>query len=238
MPPAAAGSRAGRPLVIAHRGASGYEYENSPAAFRDAAPRGADAVELDIHATLDGALFVHHDETVGPTHIARSTAAQVGALRLPSGEAVPTLDQALDAIDPSLKVFVEVKSLPPQFDGRLFAAIDRGANKGRCAVHGFDHRIVSRLGLARPALPRGVLLASYPLRPLACLEDTGATVLWEDQGLIDAPLVDAVHGANYQLFAWTVNAVEDMRRLIALEVDGLCTNYPDIARRAVGGVAA
>src|SRR5207302_990893 len=88
MPPAAAGSRAGRPLVIAHRGASGYEYENSPAAFRDAAPRGADAVELDIHATLDGALFVHHDETVGPTHIARSTAAQVGALRLPSGEAV------------------------------------------------------------------------------------------------------------------------------------------------------
>jgi glycerophosphoryl diester phosphodiesterase len=223
-------------LVIAHRGASGYEYENSRAAFRAAKARGADAIELDIHAAADGVLFVHHDEVVTGVHITRSTAAQVRALRLPNGESVPALEDALAVIDPALQVFIEVKSLPPEFDERLLAAVESGgggAGGARFAVHAFDHRIVRRLGLARPALTRGVLLASYPLRPLEALQDTGATVLWEEQSLIDAALVDELHGAGYRVYAWTVNDPEDMRRLLALRVDGLCTNVPDVGRRAV-----
>ena len=97
-----------KPLVIAHRGASGYEYENSRAAFRAARVRGADAVELDVHAAADGVLFVHHDEVVSGTHITRSSAAQIRTLRLPNGESVPTLDDALAAIDAAMHVFVEV----------------------------------------------------------------------------------------------------------------------------------
>ncbi len=223
------------PLVIAHRGASGYEYENSRAAFRAAKARGADAIELDIHAAADGVLFVHHDEIVSGVHITRSTAAQVRALRLPNGESVPALEDALGVIDPGLRVFIEVKSLPPQFDDRLLSAVEGGG--ARVAVHGFDHRIVKRLGGARPELARGVLLASYPLRPLEALQDTGATMLWEEGSLIDADLVDALHAAGYLIYAWTVNDAEDMRRLLSLRVDGLCTNVPDVARRMVEGGA-
>ena len=222
-------------LVIAHRGASGYEYENSRAAFRAARARGADAIELDIHAAADGVLFVHHDEVVSGVHITRSSAAQVRALRLPNGESIPALEDALAVIDPALQVFVEVKSLPPEFDDRLLAVLEGGG--ARCAVHGFDHRIVKRLGVARPALVRGVLLASYPLRPLEALQDTGATVLWQEQSLVDASLVDALHAAGYKIYAWTVNDPEDMRRLLALHVDGLCTNVPDVGRRAMQAFA-
>ena len=225
-------------LVIAHRGASGYEYENSRAAFRAARARGADAIELDIHAAADGVLFVHHDEVVSGVHITRSSAAQVRALRLPNGESIPALEDALAVIDPALQVFIEVKSLPPEFDDRLLAVLEGAGGSARCAVHGFDHRIVKRLGVARPALVRGVLLASYPLRPLEALQDTGATVLWQEQSLIDTELVDALHGAGYRIYAWTVNDTDDMRRLLALHVDGLCTNVPDVGRRAVDGGGA
>src|SRR5207249_1336165 len=134
-------------LVIAHRGAAGYEFENSRAAFRAAKARGADAGT-------------------------------------------------------------------------------------RSAVHGFDHRIVKRLGIARPALARSVLLASYPLRPLEALQDTGATALWQEHTLIDAALVDALHGAGYRIYAWTVDDPDDMRRLLALRGDGLCAHLPDVGRRA------
>ena len=223
-------------LVIAHRGASGYEYENSRAAFRAAKARGADAIELDIHAAADGVLFVHHDEMVSGVHITRATAAQVRALRLPNGESVPTLEDALGVIDSALQVFIEVKSLPREFDDRLFAAVEHGG--ARFAVHGFDHRIVRRLGEARPELARGVLLASYPLRPLEALQDTGATVLWQEQSLIDAELVETLHGAGLRIYAWTVDDPEDMRRLLSLRVDGLCTNVPDVGRRALEGGGA
>ena len=52
------------PRVIAHRGASGHAYQNSATAFRQAVALRADGVELDIHATSDGALLVHHDVEV------------------------------------------------------------------------------------------------------------------------------------------------------------------------------
>jgi len=225
-------------LVIAHRGASAYEVENSLAAFRAAVRLGADAVELDVHATADGALFVHHDTAIDGRPIPRLTASEAGAQRLPNDEPLPTLDQALQACGPGLQVFIEVKSLPPQFDDRLFDAITRGPNPSGYAVHGFDNRIVRRLGEQRPSLPRGVLSSSYPIRPLVPLQDAGATTLWQERGLVDRPLVQTLHKAGCRLIVWTVDDPGEMAELVALGVDGLCTNRPDVGRRVVDAAAA
>jgi len=226
-------------LVIAHRGASAREVENSLAAFRAAGALGADAVELDVHATADGALFVHHDETVGALHHIPHLAAQrVRELRLPNGEPIPTLAEALVAVGPKLQVFVEVKSLAPRFDDRLFDALAGGPNPSGYAVHGFDHRIVRRLGLERPGLRSGVLSSSYLVKPLAALEDAGATILWQERRLVDKALVDTLHGAGMQILVWTVDDAAEMRGLIELGVDGICTNLPDVGRRTVDALAA
>ena len=221
------------PLVIAHRGASGSELENSLAAFQAAAPQGADGVELDVHATADGELIVHHDESVGHTPIPRATARAITALRLSNGEPVPTLSQALAAIAPRLQVFIEVKSLPPRWDERLFEILDRGPNPAGYAVHSFDHRIVRRLGEKRPSLPRGVLMGAYPVRPLSAMEDAGASILWQEQSLADEMLVHTVQRAGARIFVWTVDEPGDLARFVAWGVDGICTNLPARARQAV-----
>ena len=215
-----------RPLVIAHRGASSIALENSLAAFRAAAPQGADGVELDIHATADGELIVHHDETIGGTHIAKSTGQAIAALRLTNGEPVPTLSQALAAIAPQLQVFIEVKTLDPRWDGRLFEVMDRGPNPSGYAVHGFDHRIIRRLSEQRSTLRCGVLSSSYPVRPLAALKDAGASVLWQERTVADEMLVRTLHDAGMSLFVWTVDEAADLARFVALGVDGICTNFP------------
>jgi glycerophosphoryl diester phosphodiesterase len=227
-----------RPLVVAHRGASAREVENSLAAFRAAMQLGADAVELDVHATADGTLIVHHDEAIAGRRIPQLTAQQVAGLRLSNGEPIPTLAHVLEAIGPRLQVFVEVKSLPSTFDDRLLEVLRRGPNPDAYAVHAFDHRIVRRLGARSPALRRGVLSASYPVRPLVALEDAGATILWQERTLVDRPLVDALHGAAMQLIVWTVDDPTEMAQLLALGVDGICTNRPEIGRRAVDARAA
>lgn len=226
------------PLVIAHRGASAYEVENSLAAFRAAGRMGADGVELDVHASADGSLFVHHDATIEGHAIPGLTTAQAAACRLANGEPLPTLEQALKAIGPRLQVFIEVKSLPAPFDARLFDTMQRGPNPSGYAVHGFDHRIVRRLGEERPTLPRGVLSSEYPVRPLVALQDAGATVLWQERGLVDRPLIETLHGAGCRLFVWTVNDASEMKDLLSLGVDGICTNFPDIARRTVEALGA
>jgi glycerophosphoryl diester phosphodiesterase len=222
-----------RPLVIAHRGASAVELENSLAAFRAAGRLGADGVELDIHATADGALIVHHDATIAGDPIPSSTTERIRAHRLANGEAPPLLEEALAAIDARLRVYVEVKTLPASADTHLLAVLDQGPNPAGYAVHGFDHRILARLGRRRPGLPRGVLSTSYPVNPVAPLRDAGATALWQDRALVDAELVKAVHQTGAQLIVWTVDAPFEMRHLAFIGTDGLCTNRPDAGRRTV-----
>ncbi|HEY3515273.1 glycerophosphodiester phosphodiesterase [Kribbella sp. NPDC051137] len=58
-------------LVIAHRGASGYRPEHTPAAYLLAAAQGADYLEPDLVATLDGVLVCRHEnELSGTTDVA------------------------------------------------------------------------------------------------------------------------------------------------------------------------
>lgn len=222
-----------RPLVIAHRGASAVELENSRAAFRAAGRLGADGVELDVHAARDGTLVVHHDPRIGGRLIASLAAGELAQLRLANGEPPPTLDDALSACG-ALRVFVELKTLGPECDTSLLQSLDRGPNPTGYAVHSFDHRIIKRLGERRPTLPRGVLSSSYPVRPLVALEDAGATMLWQEAAVLDAALVSVVHTARCAVFVWTANTDEEMEHALALGVDGICTNYPDRGRRAVG----
>jgi glycerophosphoryl diester phosphodiesterase len=221
-------------LVVAHRGASAYEVENSLAAFRMARDMSADGVELDVHVTADGVPLVHHDPVAFGHTISNVSHGSLAAHRLPNGEAIPTLADALDAMGAGFEVFVEVKDLPPQHDAALFAVLDAGPDPSRYSVHSFDHRIVRRLREARRDVPCGVLAVARPLRPLVLLEDADAEVLWQQESLIDRELIEQAHGRGWRVFAWTVDEVGRMRELLAMGVDALCSNRPDVARELVG----
>ncbi len=218
-------------LVIAHRGASAAETENSLAAFRAAIDLGADAIELDVCATADGSVVVHHDETVGDAHIPTSPLERVRQQQLPNGEYVPTLSEVLELVGQGPTVFVEVKTLDAGHDAALLEAIAAGPTPDNYHVHSFDHRIVHRLLLARDGLVGGVLSASYPLNPLIQLEQSGAAELWQSHELLDDELVAAVHAFGAKIIPWTVNDPARMEEFIDMGVDGICTNYPDRLRR-------
>jgi glycerophosphoryl diester phosphodiesterase len=170
---------------------------------------------------------------VGHHHIAHCSLKEVREHPLKNGEPVPTLEEALAAIHPQMAAFVEVKSLSPRLDEKFFAIVDASPAPDKVAVHGFDHRIVHRLGERRPHLKRGLLSSSYPIWPIRVLEDADATILWQNCEQVDAALVEAVHGAGMTIYTWTVDGPAAMQRQLALGVDGICTNYPDRGRGAV-----
>ncbi|MBA3343916.1 MAG: glycerophosphodiester phosphodiesterase [Gemmatimonadales bacterium] len=222
-----------RPSVIAHRGASGYEYENSRAAFRRAVMLDADGVELDVHATRDGGIVVHHDaEIPGFGPLALLSLAEARQIRIRNGETLPLLSDVLDLVG-DRDVYVEVKSLPQAHDQELMAVLDRGPVPRRYSVHSFDHRIIRRLGGSCPSIRLGVLLSAYLDDPVAAMRAVGATTLWQEWHQVDEELVNRVHEAGFALIAWTVNEIGDLDRMARLGVDGLCGNYPDRIRVAI-----
>lgn len=223
-----------RPLSIGHRGASGHEHENSRAGFRRAKSLGAESVELDVHATRDGAVVVFHDSVVPDLgRISDLTLQTVQQYRLPNGESIPLLSEVLPLLR-GLDVWVEVKGMEEYFDAVLLRALGEGPEPERYGIHSFDHRVIRRLGERDGAFRRGVLLEARLIDPLPVLAAASASFLWQAQAYVDKALVDELHRAGRRIIAWTANTDADITRLIACGVDGICTDYPErvVALRA------
>lgn len=221
-------------LIIAHRGASVYQPENTMPAFTRAVELGADGIELDVHSTADGRFAVFHDGDVGGASPGNLTFAHLqDRVDLPQEEAIPELEQVLARVGGSVTIYIEVKTLDPRWDDRLLEIIATSPRPDACQIHSFDHRIVQRLVQASPGLVGGALSASYPIDPIRPVTDCGASVLWQSVHQLDADLVAAAHGAGLQLITYTVDRPAEVVRVAELGVDGICTNAPDVARKAL-----
>lgn len=230
--PALSGHPLPTPELIAHRGASRERPENSLPAFARAVELGADAVELDVHLTVDGHLVVHHDPEVSAAGrgvaLQTLTLADLRPLRV-RGEPVPTLDEVLGVVGTRLRIYCELKG-----PGTARAAIGLLAPLGaRAAVHSFDHRLIAQARTLDPVVPRGVLESSYHVDPAESLRAVGARDLWQHASLVDQALVGAVHAAGGRVIVWTVNDADRAVALARLGVDGICTDDVAGIRRAL-----
>ena len=106
-------SQQGRPLVIAHRGASGHLPENTMAAYQLAVEQRADMIEIDLHVSRDGAIPVSHDAELerigGQGEIADCDFAELQSLDAGDGQKVPALAEILDRFGPQIPFNLELK---------------------------------------------------------------------------------------------------------------------------------
>jgi glycerophosphoryl diester phosphodiesterase len=218
-----------RPARVAHRGAPREHPENTLPSFARALELGADAIELDVHATRDGVVVVHHDPVPRATSpdrrlarraIAELTLDQLRTFNVASGVGIPTLAEVLALVGDAALVYVELKGANVEP-----AAIDViRSHRTRCAVHSFDHAAVTRARLLAPEIRRGVLFSRRPVNPVQVMQAAGALDVWPEWPLIDAALVNSVHAVGGSVIAWTVNDVAVAGHLSSVGVDGICTD--------------
>lgn len=221
---------AGRVQIIAHRGASQAERENTLLAFERAAAMGADAVELDVRVAADGTLVVHHDP-----NLADGTRITARAHReLPSH--VPTLSEALDACA-GMWVNVEIKNDPDEPDYDPDAAVadatvallrERG-DLDRYLISCFDLATVDRCRAVEPGIPTALLSVTAPPGVVDLLTSRGHRAFHPWYTAVTPGLLEACHTAGIAVNVWTCDDPVRMAELIGWGVDGICTNVPDVA---------
>src|SRR6056297_2287931 len=101
-------------LKIGHRGAMGYEPENTLRSFKKAIELNVDMVELDVYVCSSGELVVIHDDKVDKTtngkgYVSEKSFDELRKLDAGMGEKIPTLQEVLDLIDKRAKVNIELK---------------------------------------------------------------------------------------------------------------------------------
>ncbi|MGH7511756.1 MAG: glycerophosphodiester phosphodiesterase [Gemmatimonadales bacterium] len=241
--------------VIAHRGASTYAPENTLAAFELAVSQGADAFELDVRLTRDGAAVVIHDDTLdrttdlsGPVRartLAELRLADAGHRLSPDGGhsfpfrhkdvRIPTLAEVLWAF-PAMPVMIEVKE--PEVQEAVRRVLLEGEAVERCvlaseqlgALELFREAPFAR-GAAGPeisALYRGALLRRPP-------RERGYRLLsvplkWHGLPVPTRAFVRSARALGAPVHVWTVNDAATARRLWARGVAGIVTNVPDAIR--------
>jgi glycerophosphoryl diester phosphodiesterase len=220
--------------VIAHRGASRAERENTLAAFRRAGEMGADAVELDVRRTVDGAMAIHHDAALSDGRLI----CEMQADELP--DHVPFLADALDACA-GMWVNIEIKNHPIDADydasdtlaATIASHLEQRGEDHRWLISAFNRQTVDAMRTLRPEVRTAWLTEG--VRDEDCekvardLAGFGHTALHPYSKHLTRNCVDVFHAHGLQVNSWTIDDPIRMAEVIEWGIDGICTNLPDVA---------
>ena len=248
MPPLENFFPAKRPTILAHRGFAVDVPENSLAAFERALALGADVLECDVRATRDGVAVIAHDETLLRVFGDERRVAEVdyAELRGIGGAPESSVISVADALStlPSAKFNIDVKST--DVIAPLARAITDAGATDRVLITSFSgtrrRRTLAVLpGVATSASAEAVVtvvllcalglpvLARWAYRRTRILQ-IPTTVL--KINVASPRMLSRLHRAGFIVQFWTINSVDEMRRLASDGADGIVTDRCDIAVEA------
>jgi glycerophosphoryl diester phosphodiesterase len=226
--------------IVAHRTCPLDAPENSLAGIAAASRLGADAVEIDVRRTVTGAVVLGPDATYW--RVARSPVPAFltitpwrRRLRLPDGTPPPTLTDVLAILPDGLDLAIDAKASTAVAPA---VALLAGAGLlGRAAFWVRRERAVAEVARLAPACERALLAdaatsaaaVAYIERAVAC----GATAVSLHHRTVDGAVVDLAHRRGLIVYAWVTHA-DSHEDVFATGVDGVVTDWPELARRLAG----
>jgi glycerophosphoryl diester phosphodiesterase len=237
-------------LIAGHRGARDLWPENSLLGFRNLRELGVDAVEFDIHQSVDGGLVVIHDPLLdrtthdtGPVGLRTLNQLTATRLREAGDECIPTLDDVLDVFSASsLELHIEIKTdafgYPyPGIEGRLVDAVKRHGLAQRAVLTCF---VPGAIEIVRRLCPQARVLVSLDRRSAEMMGGISPAldrlvvipdcIVAIEKSLLTLtlPLALKVLGRE-RLGAWVTNEPQEIAHWLAQPVRQITTDRPDLA---------
>ncbi|MEX2381849.1 MAG: glycerophosphodiester phosphodiesterase family protein [Opitutales bacterium] len=250
-----------RPLVISHRGYKMAAPENTIPAFELGILAQADLIELDYFHSSDGVPVVFHDRTLDRTtdvrdlwgeNISVTSRSMADLRKLDAGSwfsptfagvAIPTLEEALDAIQADSITLIERKHGDA---ATLIQLLQEKEMTGEVVVQAFDWNFLADCRALAPDLPLGALgppstrdgqrLTSEErfLNSgfLDEIEESGAEVVgWNRQ--VTAKSIKEAHDRGMKVWVYTINDLETAMQLLEIGVDGIISDNPPMVWKAI-----
>ena len=228
--------------VIAHRGESGNAPENTLAAIKLAHESGATCVELDASISADNIPFVHHDDTLNRCtnatgYLCAHTAAELdkvvadGGMSKYAGEPLPRLEAAIALLTQlQMGLNLEIKPTPGLEEPTALAVCELVRDTWPIdlplVISSFSRE---SLAVARDTLPgaaRALIVCAVPENWQHQTQLLQCRNLHTAAPLLNAEQAIAITDAGLGLYCFTVNAVEDAKRLLDMGVHGVFSDYP------------
>lgn len=236
----------GTPMkVYAHRGFSGEYPENTMLAFRKARETGCDGIELDVQLSRDGIPVIMHDETLDRTTSGKGNLRDYSYEELCRFDCwgkfpgkygfqkIPTLKEYLEWVkDTGLVTNIELKNSVFYYkwmEEKVLELVDRYRLRQKVLFSSFNHVSVLKCKRLAPEIPAGFLLETeldnigwYAKENQVEFYHPGKKILSKEQ-------VKECQRLGIRINVWTINKKKEIQKMIRWNVDGIITNYPDLA---------
>lgn len=225
--------------IVAHRGAwktKGYS-QNSLSSLKEAIKLGCGWTEFDVWLSADGVPVLSHDPIIGRLEVENSTVSKLQEIELKNNDRVPTLEQYLLEAKKQNKtrLFLEMKPSGVSSERGLALAEECvkmvHATKAQAWVNyiSFDINLLIKVIELDPYAQTAYLGKDITLEEL---HDLGVTGIDFHKSMFqeDDTLIESAKELGVSTNAWTVNEREEMEFLIALGLDYITTNEPELLK--------
>lgn len=230
---------------IAHRGASAHAPENTLASFKKALDLAVAAIELDIALSRDEKLVVIHDPDLERVAGKRGRVEDFTARELKetdvgswfdkkySGEGVPSLEDVFQLVGKKATLHIEMKGgcgFYPGIEKKLAQWLKRRDPPRENLISSFDHEALYHLRRLDKKARIGYLLGRTSLsRAFQEMAELKAESLNLSLNQVNAKIVSECRSRGLKVLVYTVNSRRDVVSLKRLGVDGIFTNFPELA---------
>ena len=226
-------------LCIGHRGAMGYEPENTLLAIAKALTLGVDWIEIDVH-NVENNLIVFHDRSLerttnGTGYLCDRSFAYLRSLDAGKGQQIPTLAEVLETVDRRCGINIELKgsNTAGLVIDLIQEYITRGWQYEDFLVSSFNHYELKQVKDTCPQIELGVLIYGLPLDYLEIATKLDAVAIIPAIDYVTKELVQNIQNRGFKIFVYTVNKPDEINTMKSLNVDGIFSNYPDRVLRAI-----
>lgn len=240
------------PILLAHRGDLANAPENTLPSFSQAIQKGADGVELDAKLTADGHVIVIHDPTVdrttnGSGKVASFTLEAIRELDAGAwfdsqfaGTKVPLLEEVFETVGRNKLINIELTNYSSPKDGltqKVCELIKRHNNGQQIIFSSFFSSNLKIAAQVLPDVPRGLLA----MPGLLGLWARSFGFMFGDYQALHPHIsstskeqVSRAHRVKRRVHVWTANTPEEVNRLKEWGADGIFTDDPAVAVKALG----
>ncbi|MBI4217436.1 MAG: glycerophosphodiester phosphodiesterase [Parcubacteria group bacterium] len=215
-------------LRIDHRGARAHATENTIASFRKGLALGANAIELDVRKTRDGAIVVLHDDNLKHVFGKKDKIGELSlkeAKKLSLGK-IPTLEEALKAIK-ARTILVELKE--SGIERKALAIVRKNKALARVIFISFHENCLRNIRKLHKTVPTGFTYATHPF-PIKKALSLKAQYLVSLYRFTHTALVRQAHRAGLKVIVWTVNTRQEAKAMAKKGVDGITSDRPEILK--------
>lgn len=223
-------------LLVAHRGGLYHRPENTIAAFDYSLKTGIEWAEFDVRLASDGEPVLIHDEVItfpdgSQRPVRELDSSQLASLDVGSGERVPTLSSVFKRYNGRLNFDVEIKELDA-VEKTIDLILSSGYSKN-VYISSFIPEALQSAKDVCPDITRGLLVDRLTGRILRSTSAVKSAILLECEillphyTLLTREWISAAHSDGLRVISWTVNQLDDAKKMLHWGVDGLISDRPD-----------